>query len=1101
MNSGKKLTIEPLSDKQLQHSIYVAALLALLLPPFIGGTLMGIMGFYPLPEFYFIFFSYSGVYFLTVLALVLTLLPRAYHYIVGLGKMEHKQAERQARYIFFRLPWFLLTTITLYSIFGALSSDISLESLGYRHYALHDHLFNQYGIIPAVLITTFPIFFYFVDRLGRYLGPRGLSVTAVPLWVKLLMLGIVTPLLIDSLLIGYYYNRTGYFQFETLVLWFSLLGLAVGGTWFAWRSLQQGISPLEQFLASQYDDKDEIIREYPVPLSLDELGVLTSRFSSLIKTQNELTENLKRTESLANAVIDNAGALVVVLDNEDRIVRFNRACERISGYSFEEVVGKFPWDTVLPAEQADSTREQAFEALANDPSTMEGHYVNDWMNRNGERHLIEWANTLITDNGQMEYMVAVGVDITERKQAEEKLLQSSELLNEAQRIARVGSWTLNMKTNRLIWSDEIFRLFELDKDHFEPSYDAFLKAIHPDDRELVNRAYIDSLQSRRPYKITHRLLFDDGRIKFVEEACETLFDEEGNPALSQGTVQDITEQKLAEETISLYANVFRHSAEAIMITDLDNRIVAINPALTQLTGYSLDELVGKNPQILASGLTSQATYEEMWDALEDAGHWHGELNDRRKNGEIYPKWATISVVRNDAGKVVNYIASFNDITERKAAEERINHLAHHDALTGLYNRFSLEDRMGQAIAQAQREENQLAVLFIDLDRFKVINDTLGHHVGDALLVEVAKRLQASVRDSDIVARLGGDEFVIVLTGFDNAELVASTAEKVVERVSTPYKIGDHELRSSPSIGISIFPGDGRDVDNLMKNADIAMYHAKEQGRNNYQFFTEEFNKVAHERMALEHDLRVALEKGQLELYYQPKVEALDGRISGLEALVRWNHPEHGLVMPDKFISIAEESGLIEPLGDWVLNEACRQYDLWRRQEGLSLKMAVNLSPKQLCDPNLVNRLQATMKKYQIAEGELELEITETAVMTNAELAIEQMKAIRAAGVCLAIDDFGTGYSSLSHLKSFPIQVLKIDRTFVRDIEKNESDAAICLAAISLSHDLGLKVVAEGVETEAQKDFLISHKCDTLQGYLFSRPLPADKVMEYIKEKN
>jgi len=393
MNSGKKLTIEPLSDKQLQHSIYVAALLALLLPPFIGGTLMGIMGFYPLPEFYFTFFSYTGLYVITVMAVVLPLLPRVYHYIVGLGKMEHKQAELQARYIFSRLPWFLLTTITLYSIFGAISADISLESLGYQHYSLHDHLFNQFGIIPVVLITAFPIFFYFVDRLGRYLGPRGLSVTAVPLWVKLLMLGIVTPLLIDSLLIGYYYNRTGYFQFETLVLWFSLLGLAGGGTWFAWRSLQQGISPLQQFLASQYDGKDEIIREYPVPLSLDELGVLTSRFSSLIKNQNELTENLKRAESLANAVIDSAGALVVVLDNKGRIVRFNRACEHISGYSFEEVVGKFPWDTVLPAEQADSIREQAFEAMANDPSVMEGRHINDWVSRNGELHLSEWANT------------------------------------------------------------------------------------------------------------------------------------------------------------------------------------------------------------------------------------------------------------------------------------------------------------------------------------------------------------------------------------------------------------------------------------------------------------------------------------------------------------------------------------------------------------------------------------------------------------------------------------------------------------------------------------------------------------------------------------
>ena len=1095
-----KPAIAPLSDEQLRQSIYVATLLALFLPPFIGGTLMGVMGFYPLPEFYFIFFSYSGVYMLVVVTGMLSLLPRVYRYIVGLPQMEVEQAGLQAKRIFSRLPGYLLAFVTVYSIFGALSADISLESLGYEHYALHDHLYNQFGIIPVILITAFPIFFFFVDRLGRYLGPRGVSVTAVPLWLKLLLLGIVTPLLIDSVLIGYYYNRTGYFQLETLVLWFSLLGLAVGGTWFAWRSLQQGIAPLEQFLASHYDSSGSAASNCPTPLSLDELGVLTSRFAGLITTQNELAENLKRAETLASAVIDNAGALVTVLDKEGRFVRFNHACEQISGYFFEDVEGKYPWDTVLPTEEADTVRRQAFEAMANDPTVMEGYYINDWISRDGERHLIEWSNTLILDNGRMEYMVSVGIDITERKQTEENLLQSREQLNEAQRIARLGSWTLNLKSNQLVWSDEIFRLFELDRENFEPSYEAFLEAIHPDDRALVSQAYAESLENRRPYKITHRLLLGEGRIKFVEESCETLYDEAGNPVISHGTVQDVTEQKLAEDTISLYANVFRHSAEAIMITDHDNRIVAINPALASLTGYTLDELVGKNPRILASGLTSQETYDEMWTALEQVGYWHGELNDRRKNGEVYPKWATVSVIRDEAGKAVNYIASFSDITERKAAEERIYHLAHHDALTGLYNRFSLEERMGQAVAQARRDDDQLAVLFIDLDRFKVINDTLGHHVGDTLLVEVAKRLKESVRDSDIVARLGGDEFVIVLTRVESSDVVASVAETIVERVGALYKIGSHELRSSPSIGIGIFPRDGRDVDELMKNADMAMYHAKEQGRNNYQFFTEEFNNAAHERMMLEHGLRAALEKNQFELYYQPKVEAVDGRISGVEALIRWNHPEHGLVMPDKFISIAEEAGLIGSIGDWVLNEVCRQHEIWREQEGVSLKMAVNLSPEQLRDPSMVDRLRETMAKYHIAGDELELEITETAVMSDAEHAIEQMEAIRTAGVCLAIDDFGTGYSSLALLKSFPIQTLKLDRAFVRDIEKDENDAAICLATISLAHDLGLKAVAEGVETEEQKEFLKSHKCDSLQGSLFSRPLPADEVIEYIKSK-
>jgi diguanylate cyclase (GGDEF)-like protein/PAS domain S-box-containing protein len=1091
--------IEPLSDKQLQKSIYIAALLALFLPPFIGGTLMGIVGYHPLPEFYFTFFSYTGLYVACVTLLVLPQLPRVYRYIVNLAHMERKKAELKARYVFIRFPWFLLVTITIYSIFGALSVDFSMESLGYRYYTLQDHLHNQFGIIPVVLITTFPIFFYFVDRLGRYLSPRGLSVIAVPLWLKLLMLGIVTPILINSLLISYYFNRTGYIGFTTLILWFSLLGIAIGSTWFAWRSLRQSTMPLEQYLASKYDECNEDVRGYPVPLSLDEFGVLTSRFGSFIRKQNELNGNLIRTESLANAVINDAGALVVVLNNEGRIVRFNRACEHISGYSFEEVENKFPWDTVLPPESANLIREQAFDILANDPSVMSGYYVNEWVSRKGERSLVEWNNTVIIENKKMEYVVSVGIDITERDQAEKTLLKNSEQLNEAQRIAKLGSWTFDITAEQLVWSDEIFKLFELDKEQIKPSYHGFINMVHPEERELVDQIYTNSLKNRQSYKLTHRLLFDDGRVKFVDETCETTFDEAGKALISHGTVQDVTERELAQKKISLYASVFRHSAEAIMITDSDNRIVAINPALAKLTGYNIDELIGKSPKIISSELTPKTTYKEMWNALNSTGYWHGELIDQRKNGETYPKRAAISVVLNDQGKVVNYIASFSDITERKEAEEHIFRLAHHDVLTGLFNRLSLEDRMGQAIVQAKRDDAKLAVMFIDLDRFKIINDTLGHHVGDALLVKVAKRLRKSVRDSDIVARLGGDEFVIVLTGLEDIRLVASIAKQIVKNLAMTYKIDDHELRSTPSIGISTFPRDGINSDDLMKNADTAMYHAKDEGRNNYQFYTDEFNKIAHERMTLEYDLRVALEKEQFELHYQPKIDTLNGNISGLEALVRWNHPERGLLMPDKFISIAEETGLIEPIGDWVLNEACRQSNLWRCQEGISLNMSVNLSPKQLRDPKLVNRLQEIMKKYQIGENELELEITENSVMTNTEQAIKQMIAIREAGVYLAIDDFGTGYSSLAYLKSFPIQVLKIDRTFVRDIEEDEDDAAICRATISLSHDLGLKVVAEGVETEAQRDFLISHKCDTLQGYLFSRPLPSDEILKYIKQ--
>lgn len=564
--------------------------------------------------------------------------------------------------------------------------------------------------------------------------------------------------------------------------------------------------------------------------------------------------------------------------------------------------------------------------------------------------------------------------------------------------------------------------------------------------------------------------------------------------------RDITERKNQDDRLHLFANIYQASSEAIMITDHENRIIAINPALSALTGYSFEELEGKNPSIFASGQTSRDVYFEMWHALKDKGLWSGELWDRRKDGVVYPKWTIISVIHNSEGHISNYIATFTDVTERKAAEERIYHLAHHDTLTGLFNRFSLEERLGQAIQQARRKDEKLAVMFIDMDRFKVINDTLGHHVGDMLLIEVARRLQSSVRDSDIVARPGGDEFVVVLTSVDDVMDVAAIAGNIVERLGGLYTIGEQELRSTPSMGISLFPADGEDEDELMKNADAAMYHAKEQGRNNYQFFTAEMNAVAQERLALERDLRVALERKQFELYYQPKVETSDGRVSGVEALLRWHHPLRGFVPPDDFIPVAEDSALIDALGYWVLEEACRQLAAWRSQ-GLLLKMAVNLSPKQLHNHSFLGRLVEIMAEHHIVEGELELEITETAAMANAEFAIEQMKAIRAIGVELAIDDFGTGYSSLSYLKLFPIQTLKLDRAFVRDIEVDEDDATICMATIALAHNLGLKVVAEGVETVSQKAFLTSHHCDTLQGYLFSRPLPAETITAFLRDNH
>ncbi len=557
-------------------------------------------------------------------------------------------------------------------------------------------------------------------------------------------------------------------------------------------------------------------------------------------------------------------------------------------------------------------------------------------------------------------------------------------------------------------------------------------------------------------------------------------------------------EAVAEE-LRLYANAFESSGDAMLISDRFNRIVNVNATFTAQTGYGLDEVRGKDPKLMASSKTPVAVYEDMWRSLQDNGYWHGELWDKKKTGEVYPKWASISAIRDADQKIMFYIASYSDISERKANEARIDYLAHHDPLTGLINRYNLENRLDQALLSAHRDDLRVAVMFIDMDRFKTINDTLGHHVGDQLLIEVSRRLRDSVRESDIVARLGGDEFIVVLTRITDEMEAAPLGDKILRSLGQPYVFDGKEMHSSPSIGIAVYPGDGADGATLMKNADAAMYHAKECGRNNVQYFTSALNTAASERLGLENDLHQALRNNQLHLHYQPQVTARDGKIFGFEALARWHHPALGDIPPLKFISIAEESGQIEALGCWVLEEACRQLGAWRVEGIKGLRMAVNLSAQQLRSPGLVQFVDAVLKRHGLKGGDLELEITESVAMENPKRAIGQLQALRDLGIQLAIDDFGTGYSSLAYLKRLPIQVLKLDRTFVRDIETDPSDAEISAATLALAHNLGLTVVAEGVETEAQREYLLQHQCDFMQGYLFSKPLSAGDALTFLRE--
>ena len=560
--------------------------------------------------------------------------------------------------------------------------------------------------------------------------------------------------------------------------------------------------------------------------------------------------------------------------------------------------------------------------------------------------------------------------------------------------------------------------------------------------------------------------------------------------------RDIGPLRQAEADHQLAAQVFLHSREAIVITDPQRRILAVNPAFCTMTGYTAEEVIGHTPRMLNSGRSDRAFYNGMWARIAQQGHWQGEIWNRRKSGEIYPEWLSISEVRNGAGEVTHYIGLAQDISERKVAEARIERLAFYDPLTDLPNRSLLEDRAHLALAEARREETEVSLLFLDLDRFKNINDTLGHMVGDLLLQQVAERLRGCVREADTISRLGGDEFILLLPGAGQ-EGAGRVAEDILARVSEAMELGVHRLTITPSVGISVFPHDGEDLETLLKHADTAMYHAKEAGRNAYQFFMPSMNQAAAERVRLEAGLRHAIERGELSLVYQPQVALEDGRLVGAEALLRWTSAELGGVSPARFIPVAEETGLIVRFGAWVMNEACRQMAVWR-EAGLDLvPVAVNLSARQFQQPGLADAVARACDAHGIAPALLELELTESTLMRQQQAVLDNLDRLSGAGHRLAIDDFGTGYSNLGYLRHLPIHKLKIDQSFVRDIQAEPDEAVIVNALIGLAHGLGLQVVAEGVETPEQRDNLHRHACDVAQGYHYARPLPPEAFAAWL----
>ena len=813
---------------------------------------------------------------------------------------------------------------------------------------------------------------------------------------------------------------------------------------------------------------------------------INRRLSSEISRRIALEQELRSSEYHYRGLVESLSAIAWEARLDDYTYTYvSPQAEALLGYPLTDWLTDGFWNRLLHPDDLPKTQAYCDKEI----SAGRDHSV-DYRVITAQGETL-WLKDIIsiTTHNQQPVLRGLMINISQAKQTEEALRLSEEKFAKAFHASPDGLLLTRQRDGLLIEVNEGFSHlsgYSSPDVLYRSTLDLKLWV------DLQQRIELLALLKQQGYVRDFRcsIRHKDGRIRLCEVSSRPLMI--GAETCMLTIARDITERHQMQEKLLQTATVFQSTAEGIVFTDLQQTITAVNRAFTEITGYSESEALGQTPRILASGLHDSAFYIAMWHQLSSEGHWQGEICNKRKNGETYPCWMTISAVRDSEHQITHFVAVFADISSLKHAQDRLDHQAHHDPLTNLPNRLLFENRLQQALSDPDRYGQQGAVLFLDLDRFKNINDSLGHPIGDLLLKAIALRLKEQLRDIDTVARQGGDEFIILLPALKNPSDAELIANKLLACFNAPFVAGEHELFISASIGASIYPNDGTDVATLVKNADAAMYRSKLKGRNRIERYTHDLTAQASARVLLEQELRRALERGQLSLSYQPKISLKDHSLVGAEALIRWNHPELGNIPPDRFIVLAEENGMIIPIGDWVLEHACHQLNAWKQMYEPFGPVSVNLSGTQLRQPALLARIQELLTSYSLEPGGLQLEITENFIMSQTEEALDVLHKLKQMGVQLAIDDFGTGYSSLSYLKRLPLNTLKIDQSFIRGLPDDVDDVAIVRAIIALGRSMQLTIIAEGVETQAQQDFLAKEGCEQIQGYIVSVPLSADE---------